>query len=124
MLTVKSPLKAWAGSIGLPKPDDFDGVHWRVWKGAVNKPERKAYALTHLYCYGGLEVIKAAGAWDLNKKVGVDNSGDKPIDLFEPLPLEEVQAWENAPEDERIKLVAWLGKTVMGYMDDIVDPKE
>ncbi len=106
MLTVKSPLKSWVGSIGLPKPDDFSGAHWRVWKDAVNRPKRKAYALTHLYCYAGLELIKAAGEWEL-----------KP-------PLEEVQAWENAPDDERLKLVAWLGKTIMGYMDSIMDPKE
>ena len=106
MLTVKSPLKAWSGSIGLPKPDDFDGVHWRVWKDGVNKSGRQAYAVTHLYCYAGLELIKAAGEWEL-------------------LPsLDEVQAWENAPEDERIKLVAWVGKTMMDYMDGIVSPKE
>jgi hypothetical protein len=105
-LTIKSPLKAWAGSIELPKPNDFSGVHWRVWKEAVNRPKRKPYALTHLYCYAGLELIKAGGAWKLK------------------VSLEDVQAWEDAPEDERIKLVAWLGRTIMGYMDDIMDPKE
>ncbi len=104
--TIKSPLKAWKGSIGLPEPDDFDGLHWRVWKGAVNRPKRKAYALTHLYCYSGLELIKSAGEWDIG------------------IPLETIQLWEDSPEDERIKLVAWLGRTLMDYMDGIMDPKE
>jgi hypothetical protein len=107
MLTIKSPLKAWPGDIKLPEPNDFSGSDWRVWKEGVNRPSRKAYALTHLYCYVGLELIKAAGEWHI--KV---------------ISLEEVQTWENNPNDERIKLVAWLGRTVMGYMDDIMDPKE
>ncbi len=135
MLTVKSPLKVWAGSIGLPKPDDFSGVHWRVWKKGVNKKNRKAYALTHLYCYAGLELIKAAGVWDITLPVengpikddGPENEADQETDSESPeravLPLEEVQAWEKKPDDERIKLVAWLGRTVMDYMDDIMDPK-
>ena len=106
MLTVKSPLKAWAGSIKLPEPDDFSGVHWRIWKDGVNKEERKEYALTHVYFYVGLELIKAAGEWKL-----------KPS-------LEEVQKWENVPEDERLKLLGWLGKTILVYMDGIVNPKE
>ena len=105
-LAIKSPLKAWPGGIELPQPDDFSGVHWQAWKAGVNKPKRKAYALTHLYCYAGLELISAAGGWN-----------------FE-LPIEEVQAWETKPDDERIKLVAWLGKNMMGYMDNIMDPKD
>lgn len=105
-LVIESPLKAWPGGIELPKADDFNGVHWQVWKGAVNKSGRKAYALTHLYCYAGLELIKAAGSWNIDD-----------------LPLEEVQAWEKKPEDERIKLVAWLGRTFQTYMDSILDPK-
>ena len=105
-LVIKSPLKAWPGGIELPLPDEFNGVHWKLWKGAVNKPGRKAYALTHLYCYAGLELIKAAGAWN-----------------FDAPPLDEVQSWEKQPEDERIKLVAWVGRSLMGYMDDIMDPK-
>jgi hypothetical protein len=103
---VKSPLKAWPGNIHLPEPDDFNGTHWRIWKDAVNKPKRKAYALTHLYCYAGLELIKATGKWQI-----------------EP-PIEVVRAWEDVPDDERIKLVAWLGRTMMNYMDNIMDPKE
>ena len=132
MLTVKSPLKAWTGSIKLPKPDNFDGTHWRVWKKAVNQPDRKAYALTHLYCYAGLELIKAAGEWNItvaaeNGQIQEDdpeNEADIEYEERASLPLEEVRTWENKPEDERIKLVAWLGRTVMGYMDDIMDPKE
>jgi len=104
--TAKSPLISWTGSIGLPEPDEFNGNHWQTWKKAVNRPKRQAYALTHLYCYAGLELIKAAGKWEMS------------------LPIEEVQAWEAEPEDERIKLVAWLGRTLMTYMDNIMDPKE
>ena len=102
---IKSPLKAWPGSISLPLPDEFSGVHWKTWKDAINRAKRKSYAITHLYCYAGLELIQAHGEWDIS------------------IPLADVQAWEDAPEDERIKLVAWLGRSVMGYMDDIMDPK-
>jgi hypothetical protein len=101
-----SPLKAWKGKWSLPHSDEFNGEHWRVWKDSVNRPKRKSYALTHLYCYAGLELIAAAGEWDMS------------------VLLEEVQAWEDAPVDERIKLVAWIGRTMMGYMDEIHDPKE
>lgn len=134
MLTIKSPLKAWTGSIKLPEPDEFNGVHWRVWKNGVNKEGRKAYALTHLYCYAGLELIKAAGEWNITRPVEnsptqedeteADQEADIEDKLRVLLPLKEVQTWENAPEEERIKLVAWLAKTMMGYMDDIVSPKE
>ena len=105
-LVIKSPLKAWPGGIELPHPDEFDGLHWQTWKDGVSKPGRKAYALTHLYCYAGLELIQAGGKWEIK------------------IPLAEVQAWETAPGDERIKLVAWLGRTLMRYIDGIMDPKE
>jgi hypothetical protein len=105
-IVITSPLKAWPGKIELPNPDDFNGVNWQSWKASVNRPKRKSYALTHLYCYAGLELISAAGEWDID------------------VPLADVQAWEDAPEDERIKLVAWLGRSVMDYMDSIMDPKE
>jgi hypothetical protein len=83
-----------------------------------------------LYCYAGLELIKAAGEWNIT--VLAENSPsqeDDSVDGIEyeeriRLPLEEVQAWEKAPEDERIKLVAWLAKTMMDYMDGIISPKE
>lgn len=103
---IKSPLKAWSGEVHLPLQDDFNGVHWRTWKESVNRPKRKSYALTHLYCYAGLELIQAAGDWSID------------------VPISEAQAWEDVPEDERIKLVAWLGRSMMNYMDDIMDPKE
>jgi hypothetical protein len=105
-LVIKSPLKAWPGKIELPDPNDFSGVHWQTWKASVNKAKRKRYALTHLYCYAGLELIQVAGEWALET------------------PIEEVQAWETEPEEERVKLVAWLGRTVMGYIDGIMDPKD
>ena len=105
-LVVKSPLKAWPGGIELPNPNDYSGVHWQTWKESINRPTRKAYALTHLYCYAGLELIQTTGGWNFK------------------IPLAEVQAWETNPADERIKLVAWLGRAIMRYMDDIMDPKE
>jgi hypothetical protein len=101
-----SPLKAWPGTVKLPEPDEFSGSNWQVWKDSVNSPKRKNYALTHLYCYAGLELIQAAGEWDIN------------------VPLTQVLAWETDPDAERIKLVAWLGRSMMVYMDDIMDPKE
>ena len=107
MFVIKSPLEAWPGSIELPLPEEFNGVHWKTWKDAVSKPKRKSYALTHLHCYAGLELIKAAGAWNIEAPA-----------------LDEVQAWEGKPEDERIKLVAWVGRSVLNYMNDIMDPKD
>ena len=106
MLEIKSPLTAWSGSIKLPEPDEFSGLNWQTWRDSVNRPKRKDYALTHLYCYSGLELIQAAGEWELE------------------IPLSEVQKWETDPENERIKLVAWLGRTMMQYIDGIVDPKD
>ena len=102
---ITSPLGAWPGEIHLPHPDEFSGVHWQLWKDCVNKPLRKSYANIHLYCYTGLELIEAHGEWQME------------------IPLAEVRAWERAPEDERVKLVAWIGREMMRYMQDIVDPK-
>lgn len=106
MFELTSPLKAWPGTIKLPEPDDFSGTSWRVWKDSVNRPKRSQYALTHLYCYSGLELIEVSGEWDLK------------------IPLAEVKAWEDDPDAERIKLVAWVGRSMMDYMDGIMDPKE
>lgn len=106
LMIIASPLKAWPGSISLPEPDDFNGIHWRAWKNAINKPNRQNYALTHLYCYAGLELIKAVGEWK-----------------FE-VALEDAMTWELEPEKERVKLVAWIGREMMSYMDGIMDPKE
>ena len=105
-LVKQSPLKAWPGGIELPNPNDFSGIHWRTWKASINAPERKDYAMTHLYGYAGLELLQSTDGWKLE------------------IPLSEVQAWETKPEDERIKLIAWLGRTIMRYMDNIMDPKE
>ena len=104
-IEIASPLKAWPGNFKLPNPDSFNGVHWQAWKESVNKAKRGSYALTHLYCYSGLELIKAAGEWE-----------------FE-IPIVEVQGWEDDPAAERMRFVAWLGRSVMNYMDDIMDPK-
>jgi hypothetical protein len=106
MVEFVSPLKAWPGKVELPDPDDFSGAHWATWKTAVNKPKRKTYALSHLYAYAGLEFIRAHGNWQME------------------MALEQAQAWEDDPEAERIKLVAWLGRNLMAYMDGIIDPKE
>jgi hypothetical protein len=106
MFELISPLKAWPGDVQLPDANDFSGTNWQVWKKAVNRPKRSQYALTHLYCYAGLELIEAAGEWKIN------------------IPIAEIKAWEDDPDAERIKLVAWLGRSMMTYMDDIMDPKE
>ena len=102
----KSPLKAWPGGFELVKPDEFSGTHWQTWKASVNVARRKSYALTHLYAYAGLELIAVGGKWDF------------------AISLAEVQAWEDDPDAERIKLIAWIGRTLMGYMDGIMDPKD
>lgn len=103
---IKSPLNAWPGTVTLPHPDAFSGTHWQTWKDEVNRPLRKHYARTHLYAYAGLELIAAHGQWDME------------------IPLAEVRSWEKDPDAERVKLVAWLGRSLMFYMDDIIDPKE
>lgn len=106
-LVIESPLKAWPGGIGLPLPDEFNGVHWRVWKDGINTAGREHYARVHAYCYSLLELIAAGGgSWDLE------------------IPLAEVQSWEHDPEAERIKVTSWLGRSFMVYMDGILDPKE
>lgn len=106
MRTFTSPLKAWEGEFSLPDPDDFSGTHWKVWREAVNQPRRTPYADTHLYGYTGLELVKQFGEWKMT------------------VPLAEVQSWENDPDNERTKLVAWIGREVRFYMNGIIDPKE
>jgi hypothetical protein len=101
-----SPLASWPGEIRLPRPDDFSGVHWATWKAAVEKPLRKHYAEIHKFAYAALELIKAHGEWMLD------------------IPLETVQAWETKPEDERIRLVSWLGQVSLTYIATITNPKE
>jgi hypothetical protein len=47
-------------------------------------------------------------------------TGDNP----RPLTLAEVMAWEDEPEIERTKLIAWLARELRLYMDEITDPKD
>lgn len=111
---IKSTLKAWEGEISLPDPDEFNRVMWDTWKAAVNKPKRQSYALVHLYCYAGLEVVQRFGDWNMNI------TGSAP----RPLALAEVLAWEDSPESEKTKLIAWVSRELRQYMDDITDPKD
>lgn len=99
-------LKAWPGKFSLPEPDDFSGLHWKVYKDGLNKPLRSAYADTHRFAYTALEMIARHGAWEME------------------IPIEEVQAWETDPAAERIKLIAWVGYEFNRYMVGIIDPKE
>lgn len=101
-----SPLKAWEGSFSLPSPDEFSGAHWKVWTKAVNQPKRGAYAETHLFGYAGLDLLKKYGEWNLS------------------IPIEEVRAWETNPDDERVKLISWIGREIRFYIVGIIDPKE
>jgi hypothetical protein len=103
---VKSPLKSWEGEFSLPDPDEFNRSQWEVYKAAVNKPKRKSYAYIHLYSYAGLELIQGFGQWNLS------------------VPLAEVMSWEDSPEAEKTKLVAWLAKEMRQYIESVIDPKE
>ena len=104
--TIKSPLKAWEGELTLPSPDDFNRTHWDTWKAAVNKPKRQPYALIHLYAYSGLELVARFGGWNMG------------------LPLAEVRGWEDDPDAEKTKLIAWLGMELRQYIESVIDPKE
>ena len=106
MKEFKSPLQGWEGGFSLPDPNDFSGTHWRTWTDSVNKPLRSSYATTHLFGYAGLELIAKHGRWDLE------------------IPIKQVQAWEMSPDDERVKLIAWVGAEVKRYITGIIDPKE
>jgi hypothetical protein len=113
-LVIKSTLKAWKGEISLPNPDEFNRIMWDTWKAAVNKPKRQPYSLVHLYGYAGLEVVQRFGDWNMNI------TGKNP----RPLTLAEVMAWEDEPEIERTKLIAWLARELRLYMDEITDPTD
>jgi hypothetical protein len=104
--TIVSPLASWPGEIHLPRPDDFSGVHRAAWRAAVEKPLRKHYAEVHKFAYAALDLIRAHGEWTLS------------------IPLEDVQAWETKPEEERIRLVSWLGQVSLTYIASITNPKE
>lgn len=101
----ESPLAVWPGSITLPHPDEYSRLHWDTWRNGIEKPLRQSYSFMHMYAYSGLEFLKAYDGWGLE------------------IPLEDVQAWERNPEDERVKLIAWLGRTLQDYMREIIDPK-
>jgi hypothetical protein len=107
-----SPLKSWPGSFSLPDPDDFSGLDWKTWKAAVDKPLREPYAYTHLFAYAGLELVARHGDWDIR------TAGE------EKLPLATVQSWETSPDDERVKLISWIGREVRFYITGIIDPKD
>lgn len=102
---ITSPLNAWPGEIHLPHPDDFNRECWDVYKNGMNMAKRKSYALIHKYGYTGLEMVEAHGEWQME------------------IPLAEVRAWENAPREERTKLLAWISREIIRYMDEITDPK-
>jgi hypothetical protein len=38
--------------------------------------------------------------------------------------LAEVMSWEDSPEAEKTKLVAWLAKEMRQYIESVIDPKE
>lgn len=101
-----SPLKAWPGRFTLPDPDNFSGTQWKVYKDSVNRPLRSSYADTHLFGYAALEMIARFGQWEVG------------------IPIKEVQSWETNPDEERVKLIAWIGREFNRYMVRIIDPKE
>ena len=103
---LKWPLVSWPGEIHLPPPDDFNGLHWQTWMAESTRPLRSEYAMIHRFAYAGLAFLAKHGGWQMD------------------IPLAEVQAWETKPEDERTKLIAWLGKSWIGYVDAVVNPKE
>lgn len=130
MTEFKSPLKTWPGSFTLPDPDDFSGVHWKAYKDSVNKAIRAEYivAETHRYGYSCLEFIADHGSWNITVITGYETEEidgrktEKPIVAVLPLPV--VRSWETNPDEERTKLIAWIGREFNRYMMRIVDPKE
>ena len=98
-----SPLKKWPGGFSLPAYDDFTGEMWNAWKAAVEKSPDDT--INRLYCYAGLKLIDAYGKW-----------------AFET-PLKEVQSWEKAPGDEKMRFVSWLGRTMQEYINELINPK-
>jgi len=106
MYKVKSPLAAWEGELLLPDPDEFNRIMWDAWKAAANKPKRKPYALMHLYAYAGLDFLAQFGEWNMGTELPV------------------VRSWEDNPEAERTKLIAWLGMELERYIRAVIDPKE
>lgn len=102
---ITSPLAAWPGEVHLPHPDEFNRDCWDTYKSGMNMAKRQPYAMLHKYAYTALELLKAHGEWKME------------------IPLAEVQAWEDAPGDERTKFIAWVAREFIAYMDEITDPK-
>jgi hypothetical protein len=132
MRTYTSQLKAWPGEFSLPAGDDFTGAHWKAWRKAAEMPLREGYSNIHFYGYSGLDLIKQYGNWKIERVVGtkkeeVEKNGKATtveIPIIEPLPLSEVMGWEYNPDEEKTKLIAWIGVEFKYYINGIIDPKE
>lgn len=99
------PLAKWPGYFTLPALEDFTGAHWNIYRKAMDGVSGDDPISNRHFCYGGLELIKAAGQWHLD------------------IPLAEVAGWHKKPEEERMLLVNWIGKTILAYITDLIDPK-
>lgn len=103
MITYTSPLDSWPGDFSLPDFDDFTGDQWDTWRNAFeNAPQD---TLNRQFCYAGLIIIEKFGKWNMA------------IDLV------DVKAWRQHPENERMRLVGWLGKRISDYMTELINPK-
>jgi hypothetical protein len=100
-----SPLAKWAGHFTLPALEDFSGAHWNIYRKAMDTASDENPLQNRQFAYAGLELIEKCGTWHLD------------------IPLAEIKAWRKKPEDERMLLVNWLGKSILGYITDLIDPK-
>jgi hypothetical protein len=98
-----SPLDRWPGKFLLPPLDDFNGEHWAVWRTAVS--EAPGDNINRLYCYAGLRLIDSLGSWQINT------------------PIADIIKWQDDPKAERMRLVGWLGRSMNGYINELIDPK-
>jgi hypothetical protein len=115
---IKSPLKNFPGDFSLPEPDEFNRLHWDTWKEGVNRPLRSSYAVyTHLHGYAGLELVKKHGSWNIREVTGEDGESAE-------LPLGVVQSWEFDPAAEKTRFIAFIGREVTRYIENIIDPKD
>lgn len=103
MEVYESPLSKWEGSFELPAFDDVDGTHWNIWRKALEKAPEST--LNRRFCFAGLTLIEKAGEWNMK------------------IPMSEVVAWEKSPQDERVRLVSWIGRSLAHYIDELIDPK-
>lgn len=101
------PLAKWPGYVTLPPLENFSGVMWNDYRKAVDDAVDRDNPLgNRQFFYAGLDLIEKHGSWHMD------------------VPLVEVKAWRNKPEEERMLLVNWLGKNVLAYITDLIDPKE